>query len=91
MSIQQRLSRLEQRTAGGQLHGTPIKPMQWSDGEHMAVVRGLGLVGKPILTITDAFIDKYREYIDKIRAEYNKSGITPDAPLIKAEPMERQQ
>lgn len=85
MNIQQRLTALERQTASDEPHGIPIKPSDWTDGEHMAVVKGLGLYGFPILTLcNEVFIAKYQTYIDKIRADY-KEGTSPSKPLIKVE------
>lgn len=87
MNIQQRLTALERQTLSPAPTGTPIKPMDWTDGEHTAIVKGLGLTGANILAITDAFITKYKTYIDQIRADFNERGITPDTPLIMAKPL----
>lgn len=87
MNVQQRLATLERQTATAEPMGVPVKPTGWTDGEHTAVIKGLGLMGANILAITDAFIDKYQTYIDQIRANYNDRGITPDKPLIKAQPL----
>ncbi len=88
MNINQRLTALERQTLSPAPTGIPIKPsVDWTDGEHEAVVKGLGLTGANILAITDAFITKYKTYIDQIRADYNERGITPDKPLIKAKPL----
>lgn len=88
MSIQHRLTALERQTQGDD-HGIPINPtsLGWTDGEHMAVIKGLGLMGANILALTDAFISKYQTYIDQIRADYNDKGITPDKPIVKATPL----
>lgn len=87
MNIQQRLTALERQTLSPEPTGIPIKPMDWTDGEHTAVIKGLGLMGANILALTDAFIAKYQTYIDQIRADYNDKGITPDKPIIKAQPL----
>lgn len=87
MNIHQRLTVLERQTLSPEPTGIPIKPMDWTDGEHTAIVKGLGLTGANILVITDAFIAKYQTYIDQIRADYNERGITPDKPIIKAQPL----
>lgn len=87
MNVQQRLTALERQTLSPEPTGIPIKPMGWTDGEHKAVVKGLGLAGANILAITDAFISKYKTYIDQIRADYNDRGVTPEKPLIKAKPL----
>jgi len=88
MNISQRLTALERQTLSPEPKGIPIKPnVDWTDGEHMAVVKGLGLTGANILAITDAFITKYQTYIDQILADYNDKGITPDKPIIKAKPL----
>ena len=87
MNIQQRLTALERQTLSPAPTGIPIKPMDWTDGEHTAIVKGLGLTGANILAITDAFITKYKTYIDQIRADFNERGITPDTPLIMAKPL----
>jgi hypothetical protein len=87
MNIQQRLTVLERQTLSPEPTGIPIKPMDWTDGEHIAVVKGLGLMGANIMALTDAFIAKYQTYIDQIRADYNERDITPDKPLIKAQPL----
>ena len=87
MNVQQRLTILERQTLTPQPTGIPIKPSDWTDGEHMAVVKGLGLMGANILALTDAFIAKYQTYIDQIRADYNERDITPDKPIIKAQPL----
>lgn len=88
MNLHQRLTNLEQRSPA-EPHGIPVKPNDWTDGEHIAVVKGLGITGYPIMTLVanPTFIEKYQTYIDQIRADYNKHGVTPDKPLIKAEPM----
>lgn len=88
MNINQRLTALERQTLSPAPTGIPIKPsVDWTDGEHMAVVKGLGLMGANILALTDAFIAKYQTYIDQIRADFNERGITPDKPIIKAQPL----
>jgi hypothetical protein len=88
MNIQQRLTALERQTLSPEPTGIPIKPnTDWTDGEHIAVVKGLGLMGANIMALTDAFIAKYQTYIDRIRADYNERGITPDKPLIMAKPL----
>jgi len=87
MNIQQRLTALERQTLSPEPTGIPIKPSDWTDGEHIAVVKGLGLTGANIMALTDAFIAKYQTYIDKIRADYNELDITPDKPIIKAQPL----
>lgn len=88
MNIQQRLTALERQTLSPEPTGIPIKPnTDWTDGEHIAVVKGLGLTGANIMALTDAFIAKYQTYIDQIRADFNERGITPDKPLIKAQPL----
>jgi hypothetical protein len=84
MNVLQRLTALERQAATIVLTGTPIKPTGWTDGEHIAVVKGLGLIGANILVISDVFIDMYKTYIDKIQADYNAHGIMPEKPLIKA-------
>ena len=85
MNVQQRLTILERQTAIAEPTGIPIKPSDWTDGEHIAVVKGLGLTGANIMAMTDLFIEKYQSYIDQIRADYNERGITPDKPIIKAQ------
>lgn len=88
MNIQQRLTALERQTLSPEPTGIPIKPnTDWTDGEHIAVVNGLGLRGANILALTEPFIAKYQTYIDQIRADYNDKGITPDKPIIKAQPL----
>lgn len=87
MNLQQRLTALERQTLTPEPTGIPIKPMNWTDGEHIAVVKGLGLMGANIMALTEPFIAKYQTYIDQIRAEYNDKGITPDKPIIKAKPL----
>ncbi len=88
MNIQQRLTVLERQTLSPEPTGIPIKPStDWTDGEHIAVVKGLGLMGANIMALTDAFIAKYQTYIDQIRADFNERGITPDKPIIKAKPL----
>lgn len=88
MNIQQRLTVLERQTLTPEPTGIPIKPStDWTDGEHIAVVKGLGLQGANIMALTDAFIAKYQTYIDQIRADFNERGITPDKPIIKAQPL----
>ena len=87
MNIQQRLTVLERKTISPEPTGIPIKPSDWTDGEHIAVVKGLGLMGANLMALTDAFIAKYQTYIDQIRADYNDKGITPDKPIIKAQPL----
>jgi len=85
VNIQQRLTALERQPANDELHGIPIKPVDWTDGEHTAVVKGLGLYGLPILALTnDTFLSKYQTYIDQIRADYNDKDITPDKLIVKA-------
>lgn len=39
------------------------------------------------MALTDAFIAKYQTYIDQIRADFNERGITPEKPIIKAQPL----
>ena len=51
MNISQRLNVLERRTATAEPTGIPIKPLEWTDGEHMAVIKGLGLMGLPLSLI----------------------------------------
>jgi len=87
MNLQQRLTALECQPLSPKPAGIPIKPSDWTDGEHIAVVKGLGLVGANIMALTDAFIAKYQTYIDRIRADFNERGITPDKPIIKAQPL----
>lgn len=87
MNVQQRLTILERQTAIAEPTGIPIKPSDWTDGEHIAVVKGLGLMGANIMALTEPFIAKYQTYIDQIRADYNDKGITPDKPIIKAQPL----
>lgn len=87
MSIQQRITALERQTLSPEPTGIPIKPSDWTDGEHIAVVQGLGLTGANILALTDVFIAKYQSYIDQIRADFNDRGITPDKAIIKAQPV----
>lgn len=87
MNVQQRLTALERQTLSPEPTGIPIKPKGWTDGEHMAIVKGLGLMGANLLALTDAFIAKYQTYIDQIRADYNERDITPDKPLVKAQPL----
>lgn len=87
MNINQRLNILEQRTLSPEPKGVPLKPMGWTDGEHMAVVKGLGLTKANLMSMTDLFIKKYQIYIDQIRSDYNNKGITPDKPIIKAQPL----
>lgn len=83
MNINQRLAVLERHQNSDNPTGIPIKPEGWTDGEHMAVVKGLGLYGFPIMTLcNDVFISKYETYIDKIRADY-KAGKTPDKAVVK--------
>ena len=88
MNIQQRLTALERQGQGQAPAGTPLKPMDWTDGEYLAVVNGLGLKGAYIMAISEAFIDKYQSYIDKIRADYNANGTIPTKPLIQAKQLE---
>jgi hypothetical protein len=88
MNIQQRLTALERQTQGQAPAGTPLKPKDWTDGEYLAVVNGLGLKGANLLAISEPFIDKYKSYIDKIRADYNANGTIPTKPLIQAKPLE---
>lgn len=88
MNIHQRLTALERQTLTPEPTGIPLKPSNdWTDGEHMAVVKGLGLMGANIMALNDAFIAKYQTYIEQIRADYNDKGITPDKPIIKAQPL----
>jgi len=87
MNIQQRLTALERQTANAEPRGIPIKPSDWTDGEHTAVIKGLGLTGANIMAISDAFIDKYQTYINQIRADFNERGIIPDKPVIQAKPL----
>jgi hypothetical protein len=84
MNISQRITILERQTATAEPAGTPIKPMDWTDGEYTAVVKGLGLMGANILTLSEPFIAKYKTHIDTIRAYYNERDITPDQPIIRA-------
>ncbi len=85
MNIHQRLTALERQQPSDEQHGTPIKPIDWTDGEYTAVVKGLGITGLPILALTnDTFLSKYQTYIDQIRADYNDKDITPDKPIVKA-------
>jgi hypothetical protein len=52
MNINQRLTALERQTLSPAPTGIPIKPsVDWTDGEHEAVVKGLGLMGANILAI----------------------------------------
>lgn len=87
MNIQQRLTALERQTLSPAPTGTPIKPNDWTDGEHTAVIKGLGLTGANIMALTDAFIAKYQTYIDQIRADFNERGIIPDKPLTQTKPL----
>lgn len=92
MNIHQRLNQLEQRTgrASGE-HGIPVKPMQWSDEQHSAVLTGLGIRNRlfSILTFSDEFIEQHHQTITHIFKELEQ-GITPSKVLVQAEPMERQ-
>lgn len=88
MNIKQRLTALERQTQGQEPAGLPLKPIDWTDGEYLAVVNGLGLKGANLMALTDAFLDKYQSYIDKIRADYNTNGTIPDKPLIQAKQLE---
>ena len=88
MNIKQRLTALERQTHGQEPAGLPLKPIDWTDGEYLAVVNGLGLKGANLMALTDAFLDKYQSYIDKIRADYNTNGTIPDKPLIQAKQLE---
>lgn len=85
MNIQQRLAALERHALATVPKAMPAKPSDWSDGEYKAVVNGLGVTGA--ITLNRAFIDKYRAYIEQIRADYNEQGIIPDKPLVKAQPL----
>lgn len=87
MNIQQRLTALERQTLSPAPTGIPIKPNDWTDGEHTAVIKGLGLTGANIMALTDAFIAKYQTYIDQIRADFNERGIIPDKPLTQTKPL----
>jgi hypothetical protein len=92
MSIQHRLNRLEQQTGRGDgQHGTPVKPMEWSDEQYNAVLTGLGIRNRPfsILAFTDEFMEQYRQPINQIFKELER-GITPDKLVMQAEPMEQQ-
>lgn len=86
MNLQQRLTALERQTATAEPTGIPVKPNGWTDGEHIAVVKGLGLYGFPILTLcNEVFIAKYQTYIDQILADYKK-GVTPSKPVVEIDP-----
>lgn len=87
MNIKQRLATLERQAQTAEPRGIPVKPADWSDGEHRAVIKGLGLKGANLLAMTEAFIAKYQTYIERIRADYNERGITPDKPIISAQPL----
>jgi hypothetical protein len=86
MSISQRLTALERHTDSQQQHGTPIKPLCWTDGEYTAIITGLGIHNRPftILGINIHFIEKYQEHINQILAEL-KNGIKPTKLLLQAE------
>jgi len=86
MNVQQRLTALERQTLSPEPTGIPVKPNDWTNGEHIAVVKGLGLYGFPILTLcNEVFIDKYQTYIDQILADYKK-GNSPSQPVVKIDP-----
>lgn len=85
MNVKHRITALERQTLSPEPTGIPIIPQGWTNGECIAVVKGLGLMGSNILVLTDAFIAKYQGYIDQIRADYKERKITPEKPLIKAQ------
>ena len=87
MNLQQRLTVLERQTLNQEPRVIAIKPKDWSEGEYKAVIKGLGLKEANTVTFTEPFIAKYQIYIDQIRADYNEQSITPDKPLIKAQPL----
>jgi hypothetical protein len=88
MSISQRLTALERHTDSKQQHGTPIKPLCWTDDEYTAIITGLGIQNRPftILGINIHFIEKYQEPINQIIADI-KNGIMPTKVLLQAEPL----
>jgi hypothetical protein len=92
MNIQQRLHQLESRTDSKQQHGTPIKPLCWTDNEYTAIITGLGIRNRPfsILGINIHFIEKYREPINQILADL-KNGKQPKTLLLQAEPLTYQE
>lgn len=80
MNIQQRLTVLERQIPTD----TPLKPMEWTDGEYTAVVRGMGLYGYPKETLISGRVAKrYQIYINQILDDFNNLGITPSQTLIK--------
>jgi hypothetical protein len=92
MTIQQRLDQLERHTDSQQQHGTPIKPLCWTDDEYAAIITGLGIHNRPfsILGINTHFIEKYQEPINQILADL-KNGIIPTKLLLQAEPLAYQE
>ena len=88
MTIQQRLHQLERHTDSQQQHGTPMKPLCWTDDEYTAIITGLGIYNRPfsILGIGIHFIEKYQEPINQILADL-KNGIKPTKLLLQAEPL----
>lgn len=91
MSLYHRLNKLEQQAGRGDgQHGTPIKPMEWSDEQYNAVIAGLGIRNRlfSIMAFTDEFIGQYRQTINQIFSELEQ-GITPSRVIVQAEPMER--
>lgn len=85
MNVKNRITALERQTLSPEPTGIPIMPLGWTNGELLAVVKGLGLMGSNILTLNDAFIVRYQGYIDQLRADYNERKITTEKPLIKAQ------
>ncbi len=88
MTIQHRLRQLERHTDSQQQHGTPIKPLCWTDDEYTAIITGLGMHNRPfgVLGISNHFIKKYQEPINQILADL-KIGIKPTTLLLQAEPI----
>ena len=87
MNISNRLAALERYSNKKPAHGLPLRPMDWTEGECLAVIKGLGITGYPLLTLLNTkFRAKYERYIVQIRDNYNEQGLVPDVPLVQAEP-----
>jgi hypothetical protein len=88
MSISQRLTALERHTDSQQQHGTPIKPLCWTDDEYTAIITGLGIHNRPfsILGIDTHFIEQYQEPINQILADL-KNVIKSAKLILQAEPL----
>jgi hypothetical protein len=87
MNTQRRLEVLERRKISYQPTCAPAKPDGWTDGEHEAVVIGLGIVESNVLSLNEMFIKKYQVYIDRIRSDYTEWGEIPSEPIIRAKPL----